>query len=153
MTDVKAIASWDGWCDPCGTERPLVLTEAGPRGLRAWLRGISWEDRSLGLYCRVCGEHQVVPLREEDDPVVVAPPSPLVVSLTRLGISAVTLSRPVRRPVATAAVTARTAEEAVVAPSVVPAQRTVTQRPAVASVALPDAETQLDLVAAGLAVA
>ena len=155
MTDVKAIAGWDGWCDPCGTARPLVLTEAGPRGLRAWLRGVSWEDRSLGLYCRVCGEHQVVPLHEEDDPVVIAPPSPLVVSLTRLGVSTVTLSRPVRRPVAVAAAPRTTvAEPALAQPGpVVPVQRTVATRPAVTSVALPDAETQLDLVAAGLAVA
>ena len=152
MTDVKAIAAWTGWCDPCGTERPLSLTETGPRGFVAWVRGISWEDRELGLYCRVCGVHQVVPLHEEDDPVVVITAPELLTALTRVGLSTVTLSRPVRvRPAAPLPLTAPA--PAAARPSnapVVPAQRVVTARPAVTSLVLPDSETALDLVAAGL---
>lgn len=71
MTDVKLLAAWDGWCDPCETERPLALTEHGDRGLRAWMRGVGVEDRSLVLTCRVCGQWQSVPQLEEDDPEVV----------------------------------------------------------------------------------
>jgi hypothetical protein len=142
-TDVKAIAGWDGWCDPCGTERPLVLTEAGPRGLRAWTRGASWEDRELGLYCRVCGEHQVVPLQEEDDAEVLLAAVPdLLVALTRTGASAVvlTLPSPVAEPTATTSAPA--------AP--VPAPR---RSASPTSIALTDGETALDLVAAGFAAA
>lgn len=69
---VGRVASWDGYCLPCGREdRPLVLTRSGATGLRAWVAGIGDEDRSLLLTCRVCGGWQVVPLREEDDPEVV----------------------------------------------------------------------------------
>jgi hypothetical protein len=173
MTDVKAIAAWTGWCDPCGTERPLSLTEAGPRGFVAWVRGISWEDRELGLYCRVCGVHQVVPLHEEDDPVVVITVPELLAALTRVGLSTVTLSRPARVRAAqalealevidAAVPAARVTPAAPLAPAapapaagrpssapVVPAQRVVTARPAVTSLVLPDSETALDLVAAGL---
>lgn len=76
VTDVKVLASWSGWCDPCDVERPLVLTEHGRRGVRAWLSGIHHEDRGLHLTCRVCGVYQVVPRLAEDDPEVeVAPPS------------------------------------------------------------------------------
>ena len=71
MSDVKLLAAWDGWCDPCGTERPLALTEHGDHGLRAWMRGVGIEDRSLVLTCKVCGQWQQVPQLEEDDPVVV----------------------------------------------------------------------------------
>ena len=67
MSDVKLLATWDGWCDPCGTERPLVLVEIGPRGVRAWLGGVGIEDRALNLTCRVCGQWQSVPQHEEDD--------------------------------------------------------------------------------------
>ena len=80
MTNVKRVASWTGWCDPCETERPLVLTETGERGIFAWLRGIGPEDRSLTLTCRVCGEWQLVPYDEADvDEAIEAPaPAPLV---------------------------------------------------------------------------
>jgi hypothetical protein len=67
VSDVKLLATWDGWCDPCGTERPLVLVEIGPRGVRAWLGGVGTEDRTLHLTCRVCGQWQAVPQLEEDD--------------------------------------------------------------------------------------
>lgn len=149
MTDVKAIAAWTGWCDPCGTERLLSLTEAGPRGFLAWVRGISWEDRELGLYCRVCGVHQHVPLHEEDDPVVTLAVAVLLTAPTRVGVSSVTLVRP-----APTAPTAPTAATEAATPDVtvrlVPAQRVVTVRPVATSVVLPDSETVLDLVAAGL---
>lgn len=81
MSDVKRLARWTGWCDPCETERPLVLTEAGERGVRAWLRGIGHEDRTLRLTCCVCGEWQDVPPVEED---LVEPAAP-VVALHPLG--------------------------------------------------------------------
>jgi len=65
---VGRVASWDGYCLPCGREdRPLVLTRSGATGLRAWFAGIGDDERTLLLTCRVCGEWQVVPLREEDD--------------------------------------------------------------------------------------
>ncbi|MBK5305925.1 MAG: hypothetical protein JJD92_04475 [Frankiaceae bacterium] len=67
MNDVKRLARWDGWCDPCEIERPLILTETG-RGLRAWLRGTGREDRLLTLICGVCGEWQAVPYDEPDVP-------------------------------------------------------------------------------------
>lgn len=145
MTDVKAIAAWTGWCDPCGAERPLSLTEAGPRGLRAWARGISWEDRELGLYCRVCGVHQVVPLHEEDDPPVVVTVPELLTAWTRVGVVTITLARPTagRSAVSPAAPRPRRAVA-------VPVQRVVATRPAATSCALPETETALDLVAAGL---
>lgn len=68
---VGTVASWPGWCSPCHREdRPLVLTRSGPAGVRAWLRGLGDDDRCLLLTCRLCGQWQVVPLREEDDPVI-----------------------------------------------------------------------------------
>lgn len=66
MSPVKLLARWDGWCDPCQTERPLLLTEAGPRGLRAWLDGVGPQDRRLTLTCAVCGQWQLVSWDEED---------------------------------------------------------------------------------------
>ena len=72
MSDVKLLAAWDGWCDPCASERPLVLVEIGPRGLRSWLHGVGSEDRTLSLTCRVCGQWQLVPQLEEDDEPVEA---------------------------------------------------------------------------------
>lgn len=72
MSDVKRLARWNGWCDSCATERPLVLTETGERGLRAWLRGIGPEDRSLTLTCIICGVWQSVPYDEADAPAEVA---------------------------------------------------------------------------------
>ena len=69
---VRHVASWDGWCSPCTRpDRPLVLTRSGPFGLRAWLTGAGDDERCLLLTCRVCGQWQVVPRREEDDPQVV----------------------------------------------------------------------------------
>lgn len=96
MTDVKLLALWTGWCDPCGEERPLALTEHGPRGLRAWLRGVGTEDRGLLLACQLCGIGQPVPASESDDrelavppltdsvqtPELVAPRAPLVRAIT-----------------------------------------------------------------------
>ena len=76
MSDVKRLARWNGWCDPCETERPLVLTEAGERGVRAWLRGVGHEDRSLKLTCCCCGEWQEIPPAEED--LAEAPAAPIV---------------------------------------------------------------------------
>ena len=67
MSDVKRLARWTGWCDPCETERPLILTETGERGIRAWLRGIGPDDRTLTLICGVCGSWQHVPHDEDDD--------------------------------------------------------------------------------------
>jgi hypothetical protein len=78
VNDVKRLARWTGWCDPCEIERPLVLTEAGERGVRAWLRGIGPEDRTLTLTCVVCGSWQDVP-HYEDEPVDTA--EPVVVEL------------------------------------------------------------------------
>lgn len=67
MSDVTVLARWTGWCDPCETQRPLVLTETGERGVRAWMRGVGTEDRELTLTCGVCGEWQSVPHQEDDD--------------------------------------------------------------------------------------
>lgn len=69
---VTRIAAWPGWCSPCERDdRPLVLTRSGPGGLASWLSGLGDDDRLLLLTCRVCGQWQHVPVREEDDPEVV----------------------------------------------------------------------------------
>jgi hypothetical protein len=70
--DVKLLSRWDGWCDPCGTERPLLLTARGEFGPRAWLSGVGMEDRTLVLTCGVCGEWQLCPWDEEFPPETVA---------------------------------------------------------------------------------
>ena len=112
---VGRVASWDGYCLPCGREdRPLVLTRSGATGLRAWVAGIGDDDRTLLLTCRVCGEWQIVPLREEDDPetaveeVLAAPVAP-VVAVVRP--AAAPVSAAVRLP------SPRTAPAAVVIPA------------------------------------
>jgi hypothetical protein len=94
VTDVKLLARWNGWCDPCEVERPLVLTETGQRGLRAWLRGVGYEDRTMTLTCGVCGEWQDV---AHDEPDVDAPtPAPSIspVTLLQLGTRQVVVVRP-----------------------------------------------------------
>lgn len=88
---VGRVASWDGFCLPCGQDdRPLVLTRSGASGLRAWVAGTGDDERTLLLTCRVCGQWQVVPLREEDDPEVVVD-APVVAA-------PVTVARPVPLP-------------------------------------------------------
>ena len=106
---VGYVASWDGWCSPCAREdRPLVLTRSGPAGLRAWLSGLDDEDRCLLLTCRVCGQWQVVPLHEEDDPEVVvlddvlAPLAPLAPAAVAAAEPQVDV-RPVAAPLPVAA--------------------------------------------------
>ncbi|MDX6199378.1 MAG: hypothetical protein QOJ79_2529 [Actinomycetota bacterium] len=93
MKDVKTLASWTGWCDPCETERPLILTETGERGLAAWLRGVGDEDRSLTLTCRVCGEWQLVPYDEPDVTDDEQPAAPLV-ALRPIGQRQIVLTKP-----------------------------------------------------------
>jgi hypothetical protein len=93
MSDVKRLARWTGWCDPCETERPLVLTEAGERGLRAWLRGVGHEDRSLKLTCCCCGEWQEVPPAEDDLPEAT---TALIVALHPVGTRQVAVRAPAR---------------------------------------------------------
>ncbi|MDT7545255.1 MAG: hypothetical protein QOE99_1365 [Actinomycetota bacterium] len=106
MTDVKLLARWNGWCDPCEVERPLVLTEAGQRGLRAWLRGIGHEDRTLTLTCGVCGEWQDIPHDEADVEEPTTAPSISPVTLLLLGTRQVVVrtarvEAPVDLPLAT----------------------------------------------------
>lgn len=94
MNDVRLVARWDGWCDPCETERPLLLTESGERGLRAWLHGVGPEDRALVLTCAVCGEWQAIDPDEQD--VDHEPAIDLVLSPTglhRFGVRQIVVSR------------------------------------------------------------
>lgn len=86
---VGRVASWDGYCLPCDRDdRPLVLTRSGASGLRAWLAGIGDDERTLLLTCRICGQWQVVPLREQDDPEVVMAPVPAAVPQPRRATAA-----------------------------------------------------------------
>ena len=96
MSDVTVLARWTGWCDPCETERPLVLTETGERGLRAWLRGAGPQDRELTLTCGVCGEWQTVP-HDEDDLEEEGPLSSVLTAFRPLGARQVVV-RPVFAP-------------------------------------------------------
>jgi hypothetical protein len=93
VSDVKLLARWTGWCDPCETERPLILTESGERGLRAWLRGVGAEDRSLTLTCAVCGEWQAVPYDEDDETGTVAAAA-RIVAVHRIGERQVVVHTP-----------------------------------------------------------
>jgi hypothetical protein len=61
------LAHYDGYCVSCDVEQPLVLLERGARGLRAWLAGVSHQDRSLSYTCLVCGRVEPVPLTEAED--------------------------------------------------------------------------------------
>ncbi len=116
---VGRVASWNGYCLPCGREdRPLVLTRSGASGLRAWVAGIGDDERTLLLTCRVCGDWQIVPLREEDDPEIAvaealgaaAPVAP-VMAMTRPAAAAVPAAvRPPSRRTAPAAVAISTRE-------------------------------------------
>jgi hypothetical protein len=118
VSDVKLLALWDGWCDPCGTERPLALTEHGDHGLRAWMRGVGIEDRSLVLACKVCGQWQSVPRFEEDDPEV-------VVARTEVPRILATALLPARRSIVVA--TAAPAPKAITLPAPRSAYPTVVQ--------------------------
>jgi hypothetical protein len=98
VTDVKLLARWDGWCDPCETERPLVLTETGQRGLRAWMRGVGHEDRELTLTCGVCGEWQAVGHDDEDDVLDAFAPLAPVAAVHRLGARQLVVRTPAFSP-------------------------------------------------------
>jgi hypothetical protein len=67
MSSYHLLATWEGHCVPCDAERPLLLVEHGPRGLRAWLSGAGPEDRALSYTCGVCGRVEQVPLTEAED--------------------------------------------------------------------------------------
>lgn len=85
MGDVKLLSRWDGWCDPCGTERPLLLTARGEFGPRAWLSGVEMEDRTLVLTCALCGEWQLCPWDEEfpEESLALVEAGPAVVQSTQ----------------------------------------------------------------------
>jgi hypothetical protein len=148
---VARVASWDGWCSPCEREdRPLVLTRSGPAGLLAWLTGHGDEDRCLLLTCRVCGQWQVVPRSEEDDPEVAAvAPAEVHVPAPRTEQQPPTartapLDRNRRRQTGPAS---RRPERSTAAGRV-PRPRAATAPPAPTSIALPS-QTVLDLLASG----
>ena len=159
VTKVARVATWEGWCTPCERDdRPLILTRSGPAGLLAWLTGHGDDDRCLLLTCRVCGEWQVVPRREADDPDV------MLVDDLEDAVEAVTailtearLPAPVAAPVPVAPLdrtrrrpsgpTPRRPERAVVAVRV-PRPRAGAVPSAPTSIALPS-NTVLDLLASG----
>jgi hypothetical protein len=92
------LARWTGWCDPCETERPLLLTEAGEHGVVAWLRGIGPEDRTLKLTCGVCGEWQDISYDEEDVAEVVELAPARVVSLRPVGVQQIVVAETALSP-------------------------------------------------------
>lgn len=67
MASYKVLATWSGFCAPCAVERPLLLVEEGPRGLRAWWGGVGSEQRTLSYSCAVCGQTEHVPATEAED--------------------------------------------------------------------------------------
>ena len=67
MSRYHLLATWEGFCASCDAERPLMLVEHGPRGLRAWLSGAGPEDRELSYACGLCGRVEQVPLTEAED--------------------------------------------------------------------------------------
>ena len=141
---VGRVAAWDGFCLPCGRDdRPLVLTRSGASGLRAWIAGIGDDERTLLLTCRVCGEWQVVPLREQDDPelVVVADEvhavqevvaAATITPMTRPAAAPV-VPRTVRLPVPRTAATGRTVALHAFAPLDRLPLRTVAHEPSAAT--------------------
>lgn len=145
MSSFAVVARWSGFCRPCGTERPLVLTELGPHGVRAWLAGYDAEDRALSYCCEVCGTVEHVPATEAldlaydrtlprwPDLVVPAPWAPVVAAET------------LEDPVAAQAVVAPLPAQ-VVPHADVPAARVLTIRTAV-PVRRVDATDLLDLLA------
>lgn len=137
MSSYKVLATWSGYCAPCATERPLLLVEEGPRGLRAWMNGVGPEQRTLSYTCSVCGRVEHVPATEAEDAVYDATllrwpdwsplPQPMVASVAA---TAPLVGRPVLvgTPVAAPA-----APAVLVMPDVAP----VRQRPVITVVALP----------------
>ena len=74
---IVLVAEWDGWCGACAADRPLVLTRTGRQRLRTWLTGAADDSRPLLLTCRLCGTGVVVPLEQDDPPVVLSPEEPV----------------------------------------------------------------------------
>ena len=145
MSSYKVLATWNGFCAPCATERPLLLVEEGPRGLRAWWGGVGAEQRALSYTCGVCGRVEHVPATEAEDAEYDATllrwpdwtPAP-----QRLVASVVATAPLVGRPVVV--VLPEAAPVAVVLPeaapvAVIPAQR----RPVITIVSLPTARVSV----------
>ena len=142
-TKVRRIATWAGWCSPCESgDRPLVLTRTGPGGLRAWLSGLGDDDRFLLLTCNLCGDWQLVPPREQDDPEVVLVEdevheavAAVVIPAPRAGQPAATVCLPTPRAVVVPDLPAVSAEAVAAAARVLAAARAQTQRTAPARTA------------------